>query len=128
MVCENRRIRHATHSLLPFGPSTQLEFFPPRPSLLCWLGCHRPPTRVGYPPSVGFSVSRWWGGSPGGLLPASPMNQAYFPNVALRLPLVREVTPCFWVSVPKDLSGTHCVEKQILKHKFRLNHNRSKVK
>ena len=36
------------------------------------------------------------------------MNQAYFPNVALRLPLAREVTPCSWVSDPEDLSGTDC--------------------
>ena len=30
-----RLIRHATHPMLPFGPSTQLQFFPPMPSLLC---------------------------------------------------------------------------------------------
>ena len=67
-------------------------------------------------------LPRWWGGPPGGCcpcyqwtgcswwaLPVLPMNQAYFPNVALRLPLAWVVTPCFWVPDPQDLRGTDCV-------------------
>ena len=39
-----RLIRHATHPMLSFGPSRQLEFFHPMPSLLCagLLAAHHP--------------------------------------------------------------------------------------
>ena len=38
-------------------------------------------------------------------LPVLKMKKGFFPNVALRLPLAREVTPCFGVSDPQDLCG-----------------------
>ena len=42
-------------------------------------------------PLVGWSSWR--------ALPVLPMSQPVFPNVALRLPLTREVTSCFWVPI-----------------------------
>ena len=54
-----RLIRHATHPMSPFGPSTQLEFCPSHAfAAVC--------TRVGYPPSVGLK------GNQHQRLPASP--------------------------------------------------------
>ena len=132
-VCENRRLRHATHLLLPLGSSTQVDFVPPVPSRLCacLVATDHPP---GWVISVcgllvwltiglwwcWLPVPRWLGGLPGGHLPVlsvdrlfmvtfslSPMNQACFPNAALRL--ARVVTPCVWVLDPKELSWTDCV-------------------
>ena len=121
-----RLIRHTTHSMLPFRPSTQLEIFPPMPSPLCaGLVATDHPRELGHPPSVGFSLSVgccysytagtfdhcgfypwavvvlvarallvgwsfWWA------LPVLPVDQAFFPNVALSLLLARVVTPCLW--------------------------------
>ena len=112
-VCENRRVRHATHPLLPLGSSTQLDFVPPVPSRLCacLVATDHPPVlgclclwaavaATGLPqwvvlvactPLVGWSL--WWLcpcyqwiGCSWRALPVLPMNQAVFPNVALRLP------------------------------------------
>ena len=41
----------------------------------------------------------WWD------LPVLLVNQAFFPYIALRLPLARVVTPCFWVPDPKTSVG-----------------------
>ena len=61
---QNRHIRHATHPMLPSGSSTQFDVVPPVPSralpAVCLLGCHRPPTCVGYPPVVGFFLLCLW--------------------------------------------------------------------
>ena len=48
-VRQHRLVRHATHPMLPSGPSTQLEFFHSHAlPAVCWLGCHRPPPGVGH--------------------------------------------------------------------------------
>ena len=51
-VCENRRVRHATHHLLPCGSSTQLDFLSLVPSRLC--ACV---IATDHPPGVGLSMS-----------------------------------------------------------------------
>ena len=44
---------------------------------------------------VDFACCQWTGCS-WWVLPVLPVNQTYFPSVALRLLLDRVVTPCFW--------------------------------
>ena len=84
--------RHATPRC-HFGQAHSLIFVPPVPSLLS-------PTRVVYPPCVGFSLSPVSYGGVGSLyplvgwsswwpLPVLPMNWAFFPYVAPRLPLAK---------------------------------------
>ena len=104
-VCENRQVRHATHPLLPLGSSTQLGFVPPVPYRLC--ACL---VAADHPPGVGLSVCGlglvtrlvtivgctrelwlcWWPGTPlvgwssWCALPVLPVDQLFFPNVALQ--------------------------------------------
>ena len=40
-------------------------------------------------PCYQWTGCTWW------ILPVLPMNESFFPNVALRLPVARVVTPCF---------------------------------
>ena len=45
---------------------------------------------------VGFASVASWAGCSWWVLPVLTLNQACFPNVALRLPFARVVTPCLW--------------------------------
>ena len=84
---KNRLIRHATHPLLPFGPSLQLEFCPSHAlPAVCLLGCHRlgslclwavvagaglvPLTMVGFTRELWWPVPRW-------ALPVLPVDRLF---------------------------------------------------